>query len=66
MNHQEVSLNCGKKNEPLLSRERTECNTFDKGSQRIEMEQHWGCQARCPSSLSVVTPAKRRSAISVH
>lgn len=53
-NHQEASLNCGKKDKPLLSRPRTKCNTFDKGSQSVGMEQHWGCQARCP--LLVVTP----------
>lgn len=44
-NHEEASLNCVKKEKPLLSRPRTKW----KGSQRVGMDQHWGCHAGCPS-----------------
>lgn len=68
-NHQEASLNCGNKEEPSFSRPRTICNTFNKGSQSVGMEQHCGCQARCVLYrlwLSSCSPAKWRRATWVH
>lgn len=70
INHQEASLNCKKKEEPSLSRPRSICNTFNKGSQSVGMEQHWGCQARCVLLhrlwLSSCSPAKWGRARWVH
>lgn len=66
-NHQKASLNCGKKNKPLLSSPRPKCNTVDKGSQSVGMEHTGGVRQGVLYRLWLLScSAKQRRSRSVH